>query len=602
MKKFFIFISVSLSLFLFSQSPFEYERTWGTYFGANGGYAVGIHISKGLMFDSQDNFYLRGSVETYQNLPDSYFNQFLLGGGNAYNASQGGVVNFETGISTLGIPFFYGYIQSLSSSRSRLEGIDSQDNRYYIVLGSSPSVQATAGAYLSSDPDPSSAYKVLLAKYSSAGNLLWVTYLPSKQEPVNVEVDSNDQVYVSAYTTLSQNVATAGTLQENYDLHYDGAGNIVPNGYLLKLSSSGQRVWGTYTPFGNSVAMQYYNGALYMVGGPNTNPALNTIATPGAYQSSLASASITKINAANGLREWGTFYGPLPSSGFASINSLAVNETGLYIAGTDYNYDGASFFGTPGSYKQYVTGGSDLFLSKFSLSGSREWSTYFGSSAEDMNEFDKVIALNGTDVYITGNTYGAGSNIATPGSYQPNPESNTNTSTNLYFAKFTSSGSLSWASYYGGTASSISLVIPINVSFRNNTLYLYGATNSNNGYATEGAFMPQRNPSNTNALTSFTAKFNNKNTMGTGEADLAKDLYLFDNPNHGNFALQGNVFTKKNCILKIYDSAGRLVTTTKLSKQSRQYFEMQSILQKGIYLMEVSENKSLLKTFKMIVN
>src|SRR5690606_29981130 len=98
---------------------------------------------------------------------------------------------------------------------------------------------------------------------------------------------------------------------------------------------------------------------------------------------------------------------------------MAINETGIYITGTDYNYTGLNFFGNPASYKQTVEGGSDLFLFKFSLSGMWEWSTYFGSSGTDMNHYDKTIALNGNEVYITGNSYGNTNNIATTGSGVP---------------------------------------------------------------------------------------------------------------------------------------------------------------------------------------
>ena len=52
-----------------------------------------------------------------------------------------------------------------------------------------------------------------------------------------------------------------------------------------------------------------------------------------------------------------------------------------------------------------------------------------------MNDFDKVIALNGNDIYITGNTYGVGNNIATAGAYQTAPETNASNSIN-YYLKF----------------------------------------------------------------------------------------------------------------------------------------------------------------------
>jgi len=584
--------------FFYSQSVFEFERSWGTYFGANGGQIAGIHTTKGILFDSQQNLHVRGSMWNQQNMTGSYFNQFLLGGGSSWGNQQNDIYGFDANLSSSGMLSYYGYLNALDSKS--LEKVDQQDNKYYLFFGSPPSVQTTAGVYLPNDPQPSSTHKVILAKYSSAGVLIWASYLPSISRAINLELDEAGNVYVSGETQMLQNISNPGVLQENYDIIYDSAGQLIPSGYLMKLSPSGQKIWGTYMPTGLSISMQYFNGALYMLTGMNTNSALSTMATSGAFQTSPSNNSITKMNTSDGTRMWGTYYGGAPSVGFAMFTDLAVNETGLYVTGTDYNFDGSSFFGTPASFKQNVTGGSDIFLSKFSLSGNREWSTYFGSSGEDMNEFDKVIALDGNQIYITGTTFGGGNNIATPNSYQSAPESNSVGSHNFYFAKFNASGSLSWASYYGGSSAAAGIAIPINVAFKNNTLYLFGSTNSNTGYTTEGAWMPTRNPSITNGLTCFMAKFN-KTTLAVNETKKENELMLYNNPNNGNFTLEGIVLAKKNCTMKIHDASGRLIDTKKLSNQKKQMFEMQSILQKGNYILEISDGTILIKSFKMIV-
>lgn len=583
---------------LSSQNNFEYARTWGTYFGPNSGQVAGVYTNKGILFDSQRNMHIRGNIWNSSNYGTAYFNQFLVGGGNSY-ITQPGIHLFEAQITPSGMLSYYGYSNNQYSTL--LEKIDHQDNRYYISYAVSPSIQPTAGVYFSTDPQPSSSAKIILAKYSPSGTLLWASYLPSTETDINIEIDEADNLYISGTTTLSTNLSTPGVLQEDYDFIPTPNGQFAANGYLLKLSPSGQRIWGTYMPAGTAPAMKYYNGSLYMISGSNTNSALNTMATPGAFQTSPASSSITKMNAINGTRQWGTYYGPAPSAGLAILVDLDVNETGVYISGTDYNYDGTSFFGTPSSYKQYVTGGSDIFLSKFSLSGDREWSTYFGSSAEDMNEFDKVIAVNGNDIYITGNTYGIGNNIATPGAYQETPEINAANYYNFYFAKFNSSGNLVWSSYYGGSTIPAQMIVPINVAFNNNTLYLYGSTNSNNGYSMEGSWMQLPNPANTNDLTCFIARFDNKN-LSTSQNAVLSDLALFDNPNKGNFALRGKDLTKTDCFMKIYDLSGRIVVSQKLSNEYSQYFEMQNLLKKGNYIIEVSAEHKSLKTFKMTVN
>lgn len=219
-----------------------------------------------------------------------------------------------------------------------------------------------------------------------------------------------------------------------------------------------------------------------------------------------------------------------------------------------------------------------------------------------MNDFDKVIALNGNDIYITGSTYGVGNNIATAGAYQTAPETNASNSINFYFAKFNSSGNLIWCSYYGGTSSYPGILVPLNVAFDNNSLFLFGSTNSNTGYTTEGAWMPQRNPSNTPFTTAFIARFDNKHMMGTSEADAAKDLVLYDNPNNGNFSITGSILQKENCILTVFDTAGRNIFQQKLSKNKTQEFNLQRYLASSNYLVEVKrQDGSKLKVFKMVV-
>src|SRR5690606_12732007 len=109
-----------------------------------------------------------------------------------------------------------------------------------------------------------------------------------------------------------------------------------------------------------------------------------------------------------------------------------------------------------------------------------------------MNEFEKVLAVQGSDIYISGNTYGSGNNIATIGSYQSAPELNTPNSINYYFAKFSASGNLIWCSYYGGTSSYPGILMPLNIAIDNNGLFLCGTTDAESGDTSERAWLLQR--------------------------------------------------------------------------------------------------------------
>lgn len=598
MKNLFFFSFMLLALLFPAQNTFEYERVWGTYFGPGGGQTAGIFYPKGILFDSQEYMHFDGNLLYAGQAGAAYYNLFVMGGGLPYNPSASGY--FDVRFTPFGSPDYFGYIDS--GAYSRLVAIDHQDNRYRIYGGSSIPVQATPGTFMPTAPQ-SSSDKVLLAKYSPAGVLLWATYLPSIVVSVYVITDPAGNVYISGSTTLMQNLATPGVWQSIYDEFYDSNGHLVPNGYLLKLNGSGQRIWGTYTP-GRISVLRYYDGNLYAFTGRNTNPALDTMATSGAFQVTPSDLSLTRIDAGSGLRIWGTYYGPAVNAfELAEFSDLEVNETGIYLTGTDHNYQNSNYFGTPGSYRPQISGGSEIFLSKFSHAGQREWSTYFGHSGADENMFDKSLALQGNNVYITGTAFGPGNNIATAGAYQTAPEQNIANGVNFYFAKFNSSGNLVWCSYYGGTSTFGGYPFSLNIAVKGNSLILSGSTNSNTGFATENAWMPQRNPDNQPYMTPFIARFNDVNQMGTSESVPVHDLRLYNNPNDGNFSLTGSALTKESCFMKIYDAAGRQIHEQKLSRQKTQHFHLQGKLPKGNYLVEVTDSSSNpLKVFKMVVS
>lgn len=222
-----------------------------------------------------------------------------------------------------------------------------------------------------------------------------------------------------------------------------------------------------------------------------------------------------------------------------------------------------------------------------------------------MNTFDKVIALNGGEIFITGTTTGSTNNIATPGSYQPTPQSSTATANNAFFAKFNASGNLDWSSYYGGSSTQTTTLKSINIKFDNNSLFLFGNTNSNIGFSSEGAYMPNRIPNNNNnnsATTGFFARFNSRQKLSVNESTLDKDLVLYNNPNNGIFSISGNVLQKEDCSLSLYDTSGRFIIKKQMDRSKNQKLDMQSLLDTGNYLLKINNEKgNVLKVFKMTV-
>lgn len=199
---------------------------------------------------------------------------------------------------------------------------------------------------------------------------------------------------------------------------------------------------------------------------------------------------------------------------------------------------------------------------------------------------------------ITGNQYGT-DNISTEGAFLTTPYNTLSSFSNMFFAGFNTNGEREFCSYYGGISTTTSEINPY--LDNDGSLYLWGTTNSSTDIATSnGYYSTMTNPS-LNQPFGYVAKFNLK-TMNTSEADLSKDLVLYNNPNSRNFHLAGSVLQKLQCYLKIYDASGRVVFQQKLTKDSRQIFNLEHQLTKGNYFLEVSaESNGKIKTFKMIV-
>lgn len=148
---------------------------------------------------------------------------------------------------------------------------------------------------------------------------------------------------------------------------------------------------------------------------------------------------------------WNTYYGGAEADEPRSI-CIDESDTGyIYIAGSTGSKNNIV---TTGAHQTVLNGPSqgnnnDCFLAKFSTQGVRIWSTYFGGENHD-NCYGVTSDANGM-VYICGITESK-TGIATTGAHKDTlTTSHVNlTSRDALLAKFNNSGSLVWATYYGG--------------------------------------------------------------------------------------------------------------------------------------------------------
>ena len=169
--------------------------------------------------------------------------------------------------------------------------------------------------------------------------------------------------------------------------------------------------------------------------------------------------------------EWATYYG---GAGFDLGTVLACDNVGnVYLTG-------ASWMGmniaTTGSHQVANAGDFDAFLAKFDTDGNRLWATYYGGASVDYG-FGLVCDVNNR-VYISGSTQSP-AGIATTGSHQATK----GTGTDNFLARFSSTGSLIWATYYGGNAEEYNGICATD---NMGHIYLAGNTSSTNNIADNG--------------------------------------------------------------------------------------------------------------------
>ena len=292
------------------------------------------------------------------------------------------------------------------------------------------------------------------------------------------------------------------------------------------------RLWGTYyggtdSDFANASAADS-SGNIYM-GGVTRSGTGSTIATSGAHQSNYAGSTdayIVKFDA-NGLRQWGTYYGDAGSEG---ITGIVTSTTGhFYVSGGTTSNSG-TVIATIGSHQSGYGGGqSDCFLIKFDYDGIRQWATHYGGTGEDM-ALECALDLSG-NCYLAGYTStGTSTSIATIGSHQATYGSG---QYDAFLAKFDSNGIRQWGTYYGGSGEDKILSCSTDKS---GNIIIVGETDSPSDIATSTS---HQNSYGGGVFDAFVVKFS---SSGIRQWGSYYGGYLVDRGNGCKTDTQGNIY------------------------------------------------------------
>lgn len=251
------------------------------------------------------------------------------------------------------------------------------------------------------------------------------------------------------------------------------------------------------------------------------------MATPGAYQTTLNGgydAYLAKFNS-SGVLQWATYLGgPMVENG----GGIAIDKNGdIYWVG---NSNSSLYVATFNTYQNNYGGNTDGFIAKFNPYGNLQWCTYYGGSQSD---FITGVAIDTAgDIVVSGGTSST-SDIASPGAYQSTYGGGTY---DIFIAKFNSSGSRIWGTYFGGNLSDRNQFISTDNS---GNIYTGSFTNSTTGVASTGSLQSTFGGGNSDFLIT---KFNSAGIMqwstyygGTGD----DECYGIANDSSGNILISG---------------------------------------------------------------
>lgn len=531
--------------------------SWATFFGDGGDERI---LSSTC--DKLGNTYCAGTTSSPSSIATTGAHQVIYNGGGG----DGFITKFDSNGLLLWSTYFggvgYDYVSSIV--------IDKQSDLIVSGITDSNALIATSGSHQTTyGGGPSDAF---LAKFTNSGAIVWSTYYGGlgDDQSASCHVDTLQNIYLSGFTTSSNNIASAAA----YQLSYSGASY---DGFIAKFNPNGLRQWGSY--FGNNGDDRFYsckadlNGDVYCSGSTTSSLSISSSSAHQTNYGKNKDAMLVKFNT-NGLRIWSTYYG---GSGKEDGWDISIDSLrNIYLIGNSTSVDSIS---TLGSHQITYSGAGagmfgDAYLTKFDSSGVRIWGTYYGGSNDESGI--KVIAKS-QSLYICGVTQST-SQISTPNTYQ-------NTITppwaDMFLAKFDLFGTRQWGTYVGRNGNDVPHSMHINSL---NEIFLCGATDDPAFPVTAGAYQTLFTGTNEGVIVKFS-----ESAIGTGLFDLKEEsfnLNSFPNPNNGSFIIQST----SDMTVNILNELSQIIKTIKLDDLNNHKFTI-SNLAPGVYTIISLNNK-----------
>lgn len=424
------------------------QLVWSTFMGGNG-----LNGCMNAETDTSGNLFVVG-YGTGAGFPLQNAGTYFQGSIPLGNATSNFILKFSNA-GTLLWGTYYG--DNNHQYEPRGFSIDPQGNIFLAGSTLDPSFPLqNAGSYFqstfSNKPGASDMY---ILKFDNNGNRLWATYYGGSDEdyPTSLDTDTAGNVFISGKTFSTDFPVFNGG--GYFQGTYNSTTNL-PVAFLLKFDNAGNRLWATY--FGSDGVMVNdincdKSGNLFTAGYVFPGATFPTMNPGGGawFQGSTATGGdmiITKFNNLGAIL-WSTFYG-----GSGKPGSLITDPAGnLYISGQSGDPN-LPLLNAGGYFQASPAGFSDMFLLKFSNTGSRLWATFFGG-----NDVEKTETCDNLEIDTCGSIYMSFETKSTimptkgpcdGGFYSASRDNFIPTYTDLFIARFSKTGALLWGTYFGG--------------------------------------------------------------------------------------------------------------------------------------------------------
>lgn len=570
---------------------------WSKLYSAS---ATSNDLPKGIIEDGSGNVIVTGSSEVIpqkNGVTVKYNSAGVSQWVNTFN-EQGDNTDKPNAMvmDATGNIFIAGNIEEYGTDRNfALQKISSTGTTSWVrtingtSVGSSDSAQAVAVDNLGNiyvagythNKGTSSDYTI--AKYDTNGNQLWVTNYDFNTETdraLSMVLDASNNIYLTGRSDsdasnvisnddiLTMKYNSNGVLQ--WATRYNGAGNLIDTGRVVRVAASGNVYVGgrtfngsnydfivlKYNAIGAQLWANIYNGGSNDEGFfMEIDATENVYITGNSDNAGLTNTDIVtiKINSA-GASQWTKRY-----DGTAGGNDLA-DAIKLDAAGN------IIVAGTVDTDIQSTTVNNDIALLKYDTNGNLVWAnTYNGTANGDDQAFD-ITTDASNNIYLTGMVNGT---------------SNYDYAT----VKFTSAGLMSNVLTYNGTNNGED--IPQCILFKNNFIYVTGSSFG------------------INAQADFTTLKYDPVTLGNDTiANNSESIKVYPNPAKNYITIDASQLLSNynsNLYVIISDITGRVVYTSPILTTIVTEVNIQN-LTTGTYILQVMNGSSRIDTKKIIIN